>query len=68
MIAVQTEHEKVMADIMNFTTLVLAIADRPQWPLDIRVRAIYEAERMFHGAIMAKMVNKCAKHSEPCRN
>ena len=68
MIAVQTEREKVMADIMNFTTLVLAIAERPQWPLDIRVKAIYEAERLLHGAIMAKMVNKCIKQSEPCRN
>lgn len=68
MIAVQTEHEKVMADIMNFTQLVLTIAEKPQWPLDIRVKAIYEAERLLHGAIMAKMVNKCIKHSEPCRN
>lgn len=68
MIAVQTEHEKVMADIMNFTQLVLAIAERPQWSLDIRVKAIYEAERLLHGAIMAKMVNKCIRQSEPCRN
>jgi len=68
MIAVQTEHEKVMADIMNFTQLVLTIAERPQWSLDIRVKAIYEAERLLHGAIMAKMVNKCIKQSEPCRN
>ena len=68
MIAVQTEHEKVMADIMLFTQLVVSIAENHQWPLDIRVRTIYEAEKMLHGAIMAKMVNKCIKQSVPSRN
>lgn len=54
MIAVQTEHEKVMMDIMNFTQLVLTIAERPQWPLDIRVKAIYEAESCFMGRLWLK--------------
>lgn len=68
MIAVQTEHEKVMADIMNFTGIVVKITDMLDVPVSFRAQAIFEAEKMLRKVIMDRMVSKCAKQSQPCRN
>lgn len=68
MIAVQTEHEKVMTDIMSFTGIVVKITDMLDVPVSLRAQAIFEAEKVLHKVIMDRMVAKCAKQAEPCRN
>ena len=68
MIALQTEHEKIMAEIMSFTGMVVKISDMLDVPVQLRAQAIFEAEKILHRVIMNKMVEKCAKQAEPCRN
>jgi len=66
--AVMTEHDKMMLDIMEFTQLVVGVAEMRDVPAKIRAETILMAEQMFHKMIMNKMVKKCATASTPCNN
>ena len=68
MIAVPTESEKMMAEIMSFTGVVVKISDMLDVPVQLRAQAIFEAERVLHRVIMNKMVEKCAAKAIPCEN
>lgn len=68
MTAVQTEHDRVMADIMSFTSVVVKITDMLDLPVSVRAKAIFEAEKVFYKVMIDRMVEKCVKQLEPCRN
>jgi hypothetical protein len=68
MIASATEHDKMMAEIIQFTSTVLGVAEMLDVPAKIRAEAIVMAERIFHGLIMKKMLEKCVEKSTPCNN
>ena len=66
--AVMTEHEKMMLDIMEFTQLVVGVAEMRDVPAAVRADTILLVEKEFHKMIMNKMVKKCATASTPCNN
>jgi hypothetical protein len=68
MIACETEHDKMMAEIMAFTQTVVGVAEMRTVPATVRAEAIMMAERIFHGLIMKKMLEKCVEKSIPCNN
>jgi len=37
-------------------------------PASVRAEAIMMAERIFHGLVMKKMLEKCVEKSIPCNN
>lgn len=63
-----TEHDKMMAEIMTFTSTVVGVAEMRNVPAQVRVEAIMMAEQIFHKVIMSKMVEKCVEKSTPCNN
>jgi len=63
-----TEHDKMMAEIMAFTQTVVGVAEMRTVPTTVRAEAIVMAERIFHGLIMKKMLEKCVEKSTPCNN
>ena len=66
--AVVTEHDKMMAEIMGFTSTIVGVAEMREIPAKIRAEAILMAEQLFHKTIMNKMVEKCVEKSTPCNN
>lgn len=64
----QTEHDKMMAEIMVFTQTIVGVAEMRTVPATVRAEAILMAERIFHGMIMNKMLEKCVEKSTPCNN
>ena len=64
----QTEHDKMMAEIMVFTQTIVGVAEMRTVPATVRAEAILMAERIFHGMIMKKMLEKCVEKSTPCNN
>jgi hypothetical protein len=63
-----TEHDKMMAEIIAFTQTVVGVAEMRTVPATVRAEAIVMAERIFHGLIMKKMLEKCVEKSTPCNN
>jgi hypothetical protein len=63
-----TEHDKMMAEIMEFTQVVVGVAEMRDVPAPVRAKAIFMAEQLFHKVIMNKMVEKCVEKSTPCNN
>lgn len=66
--AIATEHDKMMAEIMDFTGTIVGIAGMNDVPTAIRAKAIFMAEQLFHKVVMDKMVEKCIEKSTPCNN
>lgn len=66
--AVATEHDKMMMDIMDFTSMVVGIAEMRDIPANIRADGILVIEQAFHKMIMEKIVEKCVEKSIPCNN
>lgn len=66
--AVMTEHDKMMLDIMEFTSMVVGLAEMREVPANLRADAILVLEKAFHKTIMGKMVEKCIEKSTPCNN
>ena len=66
--AVMTEHDKMMLEIMEFTQVVVGVAEMRDVPATVRAEAILMAEKLFHKMIMNKMVEKCATASTPFNN
>ena len=66
--AVMTEHDKMMLEIMEFTQVVVGVAEMRDIPATVRAEAILMAEKLFHKVIMNKMVEKCVEKSTPCNN
>ena len=66
--AVMTEHDKMMADIMGFTQLVVGVAEMRDIPAAVRADTILIVEKAFHKMIMEKIVEKCVEKSIPCNN
>lgn len=66
--AVVTEYDKMMMDIMDFTSMVVAIAEMRDIPANIRVDGILVIEQAFHKMIMEKIAEKCVQKSIPCNN
>jgi len=66
--AVMTEHDKMMLEIMEFTQLVVGVAEMRDVPATVRADTILLVEKVFHKMIMNKMVEKCAASSTPCNN
>lgn len=65
---IATEHDKMMAEIMEFTQTVVGVAEMRDVPATVRAEAIFMAEKIFHKMIMNKMVEKCVEKSTPCNN
>jgi len=63
-----TEHDKMMAEIIAFTQTVVGVAEMRTVSATVRAEAIVMAERIFHGLIMKKMLEKCVEKSTPCNN
>ena len=63
-----TEHDKMMAEIIAFTQTVVGVAEMRTVPASVRAEAIMMAERIFHGLVMKKMLEKCVEKSIPCNN
>jgi len=68
MIASATEHDKMMAEIIQFTSTVVGVAEMRDVPAKIRAEAIFMAEKIFHKVVMSKMLEKCVEKSTPCNN
>lgn len=66
--AIATEHEKMMAEIMAFTSTVVGVAEMKTVSTQVRAEAIFMAEQIFHKVIMDKMLEKCVEKSTPCNN
>ena len=66
--AVATEHDKMMMDIMDFTSMVVGIAEMRDIPAKVRADGIFVIEQAFHKMIMEKIVEKCVEKSTPCNN
>lgn len=66
--AVVTEHEKMMAEIMAFTSTVVGVTEMKTVSTQVRAEAIVMAEQIFHKMIMNKMMEKCVEKSTPCNN
>ena len=66
--AVMTEHDKMMADIMGFTQLVVGVAEMRDLPATVRADTILLVEKAFHKMIMEKIVEKCAEKATPSAN
>lgn len=66
--AVATEHDKMMLEIMEFTKVVVGVAEMRDVSVNIRAEAIFMAEKLFHKMIMDKMLEKCVEKSTPCNN
>jgi len=63
-----TEHDKMMMEIMEFTSVIVGVAEMRDIPAKIRAEAILMAEQLFHKVIINKMVEKCVTASTPCNN
>lgn len=68
MMAVRTEHEKMMLEVMEFTSAVVSITQLRDCDVYSKANAILLIEQMFHKMIMDKIVEKCEKTSTPCLN
>jgi len=66
--AVVTEHEQMMMDIMDFTSMVVGIAEMRDVAANIRADAIFVVEQAFHKMIMEKIVEKCVEKATPSAN
>lgn len=66
--AIMTEHDKMMLEIMEFTQVVVGVAEMRDIPATVRAEAILMAEKLFHKMIMEKIVEKCVEKSIPCNN
>ena len=66
--AVVTEHEQMMFEIMEFTRVIVGVAEMRHIPVKLRAETILLAEQLFHKVIMNKMVEKCVEKSIPCNN
>lgn len=66
--AIMTEHDKTMLEIMEFTQLVVGVAEMRDVPATVRADTILIVEKAFHKMIMEKMIKKCATSATPCNN
>lgn len=66
--AIATEHDKMMAEIMDFTQTVVGVTEMKNVPVQVKAEAIFMAEQIFHKLIMSKMIEKCVEKSTPCNN
>lgn len=66
--AIMTEHDKTMLEIMEFTQLVVGVAEMRDVPATVRADTILIVEKAFHKIIMEKMIEKCATSATPCNN
>ena len=66
--AVMTEHDKMMLDIMEFTQLVVGVAEMRDIPATVRADTILIVEKAFHKMIMEKIVEKCVEKATPSTN
>ena len=57
MIAVQTKHDMMLNEIMEFTGAVVSIAQMPGVDVVDKANAILLAEQVFHKIIMDNMSN-----------
>jgi hypothetical protein len=63
-----TDHDKMMAEIIAYTETIVGVAEMRTVPAKVRAEAIMLAERIFHRAIMSKILEKCVEKSTPCNN
>ena len=68
MTAVQTESEKILAEIMVFTNTIVGIASMVDIENSVKAQAIFMAEQILHQIIVDKIVEKCVEKSIPCNN
>ena len=68
MIAKTNEHEKMLQEIMQFTSSVVCITEMPGVSNRNKADAIFMCEKIFHKVIMDKLVSKCVEKSIPCNN
>lgn len=64
----QTEHDKMMFEIMEFTKIVVAVSCMKNADVHAQARAIFMAEKLFHKVVMDKIVTKCVEKSIPSNN
>ena len=63
-----TEYDKMMLEIMDFTQVIVGVAEMRDIHANVRAEAIFMAEKLFHKMIMNKMAEKCVEKSTPCNN
>lgn len=68
MMMIPTESDNMMAEIMEFTSTVVGLAEMKDVAVPIRAKAIMLAEQVLHKVIMDKLVDKCIEKSIPCNN
>jgi len=68
MVIAETEHDKIMIEIMKFTQTVVCLAGLKNVDVHTQAQAIFMAERVFHKVVMDKLLTKCENISTPCRN
>ena len=68
MTTVQTESEKILAEIMGFTNTIVGIASMVDIENPVKAQAIFMAEQMLHQVIMDKIVEKCVEKGIPSNN
>lgn len=67
MIATETEYDKMLADVAEFTNTIIRIVDLNA-PNKIKAEIIHQAELIFHQFIMNEIVSKCANTTVPSDN
>lgn len=68
MIAMPSESDVIMAEIMEFTTTVVGVAELKDVQTHIKAKAIFMAEQILHKIIMNKIVEKCVESTTPSAN
>ena len=68
MIATETEYDKMLVDVAEFTNTIIGIAEMSHVPNKIKAEIIHEAELIFHRFIMNEIVSKCANNAVPSNN
>lgn len=68
MVIAQTEHDKMMVEIMEFTKTIVCLSGLQSVNVHDKAQAIFLAEKLFHKIVMDKIVTKCENISTPCQN
>lgn len=66
--AAQTEHDKMLKEVHEFTRAVIAVTEMTNSPMQDRVDTILAMEYLFHSLIMKKILDKCVEKATPCNN
>ena len=64
----ETEHDKMMFEIMEFTKTIVCLSRLKSVNVHEQAQAIFLAEKLFHKIVMDKLLTKCENISTPCRN